>query len=287
MDAVKRYRWPNLVKAREGSATATSGEVFMYLAKDVGELFFLRNGKLGTEIVHQAVESFFRRQSLTVNTSGEIFTYTDAGEDGKKAEISTAEKLSVSSSSASADNAKTVTIHGVVSGEELFETVTLPGAGGVDSTNTYSDVYAISIDGSQSGVITIVGKDSATEYATISPGDRTAKYRKVRLSMKPQAADSIVYYFKKRVPTLENDNQVPEIPAASAIVEMAVAKSYVQQRHIAAYQMKMQDAEASLQRAFDASRQSEALLQATPALSSLSRRRGYHGRNYVVVNNGG
>lgn len=284
MLACRRYRWPSLSKARESTAATTANEPFLYLEKDVGELYFLRNASLGTEAVHQQIENFFRRQGLELDNQGFLWTYSHAGIDGKKAEISSAEQLSISSAQASSDNGKTAIVHGLVGVDEIFESVTIPGAGGVDTTNSFTDLYAVSIDGSQAGVITCAGKTSATTYATIAPGERTAKYKKLRLGMKPSDSTTVTYYFKKNVPLLTNDDQVPEIPAASALVELAAAKSELNQRHIASAESRYAKAQEALALAYDSTRGSEAIMQATPVRSGPYRGRGGRGRAVVVRN---
>lgn len=284
-EAARRFRWPSLSRAREKAVTAVADESFLYLDKDVAQLYFLRNGDLGTEVIHQAIESFFRRQGLELDNGGTIWTYSDAGESGKKADIDSAEALTISSSSASADNGKAVLVHGIVSGDELFESVTLPGAGGINTSNSFSEIYAVSIDGSQSGVITVTGNTSGTEYATIAPGERTAKYRKIRLGMTPSSGTTITYYYKKRTPLLARDDQVPEIPASSALVELAAARQMTQTRNLPAAQQRMASANEMLQLAYDSVRQSDSILQATPYDIRPARGRG--GRTgFVVVNNG-
>lgn len=220
-------RWPELIRGREETLSFT-GSRWLYLPKDVDELFFMQEGSIPNVLPHEAVEQFFANAGDSFDTTGTAFRRTDAGEIGRKFDFSsTAEKITISSSTSTDSN--TVVIHGEDSnGDDIKDVVALPGNGtSVDSTTTFSDLFSVSCDGSQTGTITAAGKTSATTYATIPPNERTARYWRVRIRWVPQSGQVFTIYYKRRVAPLVNDQDVMEIRASYIAIEFATASQYL------------------------------------------------------------
>lgn len=282
----KRYRWPQLLRGSEATATVTSGNRYLYLTdKYIETLYFIFPGQLETLAPVQTIRMFFDRYGSGFDSSGVIQDYADAGEFGIKAAFSsTAEVVTLVSDSAS-DTSVDCLVRGVNSGgtDEVQETVTVTGTTPVASSTTFSDVISVSTDGTQAGVITLAGNTSGTTYATVAPNERTARYKRLRLGSIPSTAETFTYYWKKKVAKLANDDQVPEIPVSRVIIEMAVADQFAEQRKwqaAASYHRSM--AEEALIEAWESTTvQGESVQQATP----MGRWMYEGGRNLIVVNN--
>lgn len=240
----KQWVWPSLIILDESGVSTTAGSSRLYLPKRVDRVYFLYSTTLDAAAIHRHADQFFNRVGTLADSSGVFTDFADVGELGRKADFSsTAELLSVSSSSAS-DTTQTVVIRGVSSGEEILEEVTLSGTTPVDTTNTYSDLYSVSCDGSNAGVISVSGKVSATTYAALAPRERTARYRVLRISGIPSSAETLKIFGRKRVNRLSYDNDVPEIPVSQVLVEKAAAEHFARQRKWAeasAYHMQVAD----------------------------------------------
>ena len=232
-DIATRYRWPYLMRAAESLVVTTSGDKFLYLPKDVGQLYFIIRGTPIGEAPSQTIENFFRRQMELVNTIGRFITYADAGEVGRRAEFSdTAEMLTLQNVGGS--GSQTVLVHGrvTIAGTEtieITESVTLSGSSAANTTNTFSDLLQVSTDGEQTGYISVTGQASATLYATIEPGERTARYKKLRVGYVSDG-ETLTMYYKKAVRRLTEDLSVPEIPVSMALVQMAIGSMFMLER---------------------------------------------------------
>lgn len=232
-DVATRYRWPYLMRGVEQGVTTVSGEKFLYLPKDVAQLYFIMRGTPLGESPHQTIENFFKRQLELVDNVGRFITYADAGEAGRRAEFSTtAEKLTLQNVGGS--GSQSVLVHGrvTISGTEtieLMESVALSGSSAANTTNTFSDLLQVSTDGSQTGYISVTGQASATLYATIEPGERTARYKRLRMGYVSDG-ETLTMYYKKAVRRLTEDLSVPEIPVSMALIQMAIGSMFMLER---------------------------------------------------------
>lgn len=234
-DIATQYRWPTLMRGIETTLSFVSGEKFLFLPKDVGQLYFLIRGAPIAESPHQTIENFFRRQLQTVNTAGRVVTYSDIGETGKRASIVTAEKLTIQNIGGGVAEALTVVVHGkvLISGSEFVETreeVALTGTTAVNTTATFSDLIQVSTSGEQTGLISVTGQSSTTLYATIEPGEETARYKMLRLGYTPDTSETYTIYYKRAVSRLTRDNETPELPISHVLIEFAIASQFMLER---------------------------------------------------------
>lgn len=227
-DLLRRYPWPNLMDAKETGVTATAGQSFVYLPKYVQQVYFLLPSVLDQLAPHEAILQFMNRRGSFKDTQFPIEAFSDAGEVGRKTDFSsTAETLEVSGGTAS----YTALLHGMTStDDEVTEAVLVTSGAATPSNTSFTDLYSVSTDGSHTSVVTVAGVTSSTTYATIGPSERTARYRRLRLSGVPTSAETLAIYYKKRAIPLLNDDQVPEIPVSTAIIHTAIAFFYGHQR---------------------------------------------------------
>jgi hypothetical protein len=237
-DLAARYRWPELLRGFENAYPVVSGEAFLYLPKNLSELYFIIPGSPVAETPHQTIEKFFQRQLETFNSVGRLLTWSDAGEFGRRAEFpATATKLTLQNVGASIATQQTVLVQGLVAvgstseRVELLEEVSLTGSTAVDTVKTYSDLIQVTATGDQTGYISVVSQtDPTLLFATIEPGEVTARYQRIRLGYVPQNSDTVTIYFKKQVKKLTEDTQVPEIPIARVLVELSISAMFAQER---------------------------------------------------------
>lgn len=286
--AVRRADWPALVRARETGITTTSGDRFLYLPKDVAKVYFLVPSDIGDVIPHQTIYDLFTTISQFSTTPGSVYRYADAGESGTKASIATAEAITVFPGG-SAENYN-LRIHGRNGDDEIFENVTISNSTPASSTNTFEEIYAFVSGGEHTGIITLSGVSSSTEYATIGTNERTAKYKRLRVWSVPSSAESIAIFFQKRVQKLTNDDQVPEIPVAQYLVHYAIAQVYSRERKWqGAHITHLQQAEAILADIIAEDKMgSQRIEQGTPYPQQFSRgRTGYGTTSTIIVGGGG
>lgn len=280
---LRRYPWPNLMDARETEFTATSGQAYLYLPKYVQQLYFLLPSVLDQLAPHEAVFAFFNKRGAFKDSGFAIEAFTDAGEVGRKVPFSsTAETLEVSGGTAS----YTALVHGITGDDdEVTEEVNVSSGAAKNTSTSFSDLLSVSTDGSHTSVVTVKGVTSTTTYATIGPTERTARYRRLRLSGVPTSGETIAMYFKKRAVPLVNDDQVPEIPVSVAIIHRATAFFYGHQRRWAnAMQNQLQLAEQAVQDVLgEELGQGFRIEQGVPMASRTSRGRW---RRRIIVNNG-
>lgn len=159
----------------------------------------------------------------------EVGKYTCGAETG-----STAEKVSVVSSSSSDSSPKVLHIKGLVSAVEIEEDIVLTGTSSVDSSNTWdaSQKLQVSIgtnDGTEPslvGVVTVTGKTSSNAISKISPFEIATEYRWIEVSPTPDSdATQPVWdiWYRREIDPLKDDNDIPFIDCCDALVYGAYA----------------------------------------------------------------
>lgn len=234
-DIATQYRWPQLMRGLETTLSFVSGDKYLFLPKDVAELYFIIRGAPIEEAPHQTIELFFRRQLETVDSAGRFITFSDAGEVGRRANVLTAEKFTIQNVGAGVSDTVSVLIHGkvTISGSEqaeVLEEVSLTGTTAANTTNTYADLLQVSVPGTQTGLITVTGQTSTTLYATIEPGEETSRYKLLRLGYVPDTNETFTIYFKRQVRRLTAENQTPELPISHPLIEFAIASQFMLER---------------------------------------------------------
>jgi hypothetical protein len=274
------HRWPGLLRVSEEKASTTSGQKYLYLPLEVEQVYliFPQNGFPPLE--GRDLDTLIEQWSINYNTIGETVAFAEAGEVGYMTDFyTTGETLTITTSSGSATTSGVV--HGLVtSGEgvvdsvEKVEPVSITPGAGVTTSNTWKDLIAVSIDDVASGVvITVTGSSSGRVYARIAQGQRTAKYKRIRLMQPTTTSDLYTLVWKKRVMRLVDDNQSVEIPVGQVLLDLAKSTHLSAQREYSAAQLHYQAANIALEALKSSVSNDGAIVhQAIPAINM---RRGY------------
>ena len=289
-DFASRKRWPQLVRSSEELVTVSSGSKFVYLPKDVEQVYFILPQNSDALLQATNIEQLFNVAGDTFDTPGAALSYAEAGDFARRYDfLAAGEQLSVAQTGLTSTSSAYVT--GIVGGSpgaptstERGETVTVSATAGVYTNltagETYYDISTFSVQANTSAYYTLKGVTSGTIYAQIAPGDQTVRYRRLRLMNPPDADTAVTVYWKKRVAKLVNDNQSIELPIGYAIVNKTMATMYANQREYnAAMGYHDSQGESLADRAFDgAMTQGEKIEQGVPMIGSL-------GRRHVIIRN--
>jgi hypothetical protein len=291
-DLAAQLRWPQLLRGSEKTLTFTAGDKFLYLPKEVSELYFIIPGSPIEEVPHQTIEMFFKRHLNLVDTQGRFVNYADAGEFGRRREFpTTAQRLSVQNIGAAASETQTVLIHGLVQvgstteSTEIIETVSLTGSSAVNTTNSFTDLYQVSCAGTQTGYIQVTEQSDATVlFTVVEPGEVTSRYKRLRLGYVADGSGTYTLYYKRHVRKLTADNSTPELPIARVLVELAIASQFTQERKWqGAATLHQQRAQEMLAHIWEKTvSQASRIEQSVPLTTNIYQRRS----NTIVVSNG-
>lgn len=270
--------WPQLLRYY---TTTLPNASTMYLRRDVGSIELIsdtdRNANLESADVHQ----LYRQFASQIGNAAVPEKIADDGEHGKKADVSAAETLNFVSTAAG-DTTQTVRIWGLdSSNREITEQITLNGTTNVATTNTYSDILRVaSNDTTRSGIVTVTGVTSSTEYVDILPNENTIRYKRIRIS--GNSSNNIIIFFEKKVQKLTYDDDIPELPVSMYLFEQVVAKMFQLQRKWQPAQFHQAEAEKlKLDLLASIETHSQTKRQAAP-----SRQNNLRGGPYIVTNLG-
>ena len=284
----RKYNWPQLLRSSEEVVSLTSAAAHLYLPKEVEALFFVmpKNQDAATNM---ALDSLIRDAGTQFQTSGVVYKWADAGEFGRRRDFHTAaEKITLTTSGTAAVAAVvqgTITSASPgVGAQELREEVSISPSTGVTTTNTFTDIYAVScaaVAATSNALITVTGATSGNTYATIGEGEQTARYRRIRLMLPPTSGDPVTLIWKKRPFKLISDNQAVEIPVGPSLIEAATATMFVNQREYnAAAIYHAQRAKDTSEGAFNASQQQGEHIYLSRPMAGSGRR-----HNKIIVVN--
>jgi len=234
-DIARKKPWPQLMRSSEEERALTAGDSYVYLPKEVEQLYLVLQANQDA-LVQASIEAIIRGAGTAYRTPGGSYTFADAGEFGRRQDFyASGEKITLSTSGSAAVSA---VVHGVtvgkspeVTGQEIREELTISPSTGATTTNTFKDLFSVSVAPLANGaVVTAAGTTSTDVYATIGEGESTARYKRIRI-MQPDAVGSLVTcVWKKRPFKLISDHQSIEIPVGTQLVEACIATMMVNQR---------------------------------------------------------
>ena len=210
------------------------------LDRDVGKIWTVYDQTNGRAVPEGSLESHYRFRAPNMDQTNNIYTgdptgFYPTGVFTVKAEIGdTGEKIDVVSSSTLDLTPNVVQVTGLVDGVRLSEEIVLTGQTGASSSNTYDASQKVSIvvgtnDGTRKsvvGIVTVDGNTSGTVFAKIAPSESAPMYKWINVSPTPKSSGTqptwLVWY-SKRIQPLVNDNDVPIIDIANALVHGIVA----------------------------------------------------------------
>lgn len=281
------HRWKELLRISEEDFSFSVGQKYLYLPKEVEQVYLIFPQNAMPPLEGRSLEQLIEQFSGEYDQNGLTIQFAEAGEVGYRTDFSTSgERLVITHTGTGTIEA---VVHGMVTaGEglvastEKVEIVSVLQSAGGTTTNTFTDLIAVSVQAlADDDIVSVVGNTSGTTYAVISAGERTARYKRIRLMQPPQTADAVTLIWKKRVARLSEDNQVVEIPVGSVLVDDVVATMLSQAKEYSGaslhYQRASRDIE-DLKAAVEID--NKTIVQAIPGMSL---RRGYRhggGTNY-------
>jgi len=263
------FDWPDLWRVESAEVSTFSGEAYIFMPRHVDLVKKIVVDSNKQIMWNSNPEMFFNRFFDTLDTNANMFAYTSNGSSPTKRVIITPETLNLVSSDAG-DTSPVVEIWGLVSGEELNESVTLNGTAPVTTSNTFTRITRIGTntgigDSSRAGNITITGTTSSTEYAVIPNYEFDSRYQSIRVKDGPSANDTLSIVYKKKVRKLINDGDTLEIPADLILFEMSTADILQSEGKYSQAQTNMQQGQRLLLEMMSRyANQTEAIFQSNP-----------------------
>jgi hypothetical protein len=237
---LRAYPFPENIRKYTLDIVAEQAEYA--LNRDVETVITVFDVTNGVPIEWSQLEDYVRIRASTFDQSGNVITgdpttmfligkYRCCDETG-----STAEKISVVSSSSSDSDPLLVQIRGLVSGVEVQEDLVITGTSAATSVNTYDATQKLAVhvgtnDGtttSLTGVITISGVTSGNTISKIAPRTLATEYQWIQVS--PQPTDSATQpdwyiWYRKKFVELENDSDMPILDCCNEIIQGAYAEA--------------------------------------------------------------
>ncbi len=275
----RSHRWPQLHRISEERSSFTTGQSYLYLPKEVEQVYLIFPQNGFAPLQGRALDSLINEYSITYDDTGTTVAFAEAGEVGFCTDFyTTGETLTITHSGSGTVSG---VVHGLTSGAEgetaaveQTETVSILQSTGVITTNTWKDLIGVSVEELAAGdVVTVAGTTSLRTYAKIAAGERTARYKRIRLMQPTATADAYTLVWKKRVMRLSEDHQSVEIPVGQVLIDLTTSAVLSSQREYGAATMHYQAAMAAIESLKNAtSIDGSTVHQAIPGMSL---RRGY------------
>lgn len=266
----KNFMWRQAIEFDE-AITLTAGVEFISLPKRVEKILAITDRVNSRVVIPITVNILMRKYIDQITVQDNPTLYTPAGEYGSKATLTAAAKVQAVSNN-SGDITQKVRILGLVSGEELTETITLNGVTAVDSSYTYDSgslLRMVSKDGTTTGTITVKEKTANTVLATIAPWELVPRYLRLRLLQVPLSASTLYITYKRRHIRLVNNEDIIEIPALDVLKKMTFADGLTEQRQHQKALLQTQEAQALLAELKGGENQGDELEQTMPEIRDL------------------
>ena len=208
---LQTYKWPFLLWPQvETLAVTTAARIYAIhpMAARLESLFNPTTQRYIVEMPHRQLPTF--QQPTTTQTPASYFRM--AGTSHVAAQPGAATTIRIVSSDAADDGASwTVILKGVVSGAYVEETLEANGTSQVTSTNSFSTILSVTKVGTWAGTLT-VSTTGGTTLLVLTSGERGRQYPLIEFLQTPDA-DSLQYRFYRMPIKLENDHDIPDIPA--------------------------------------------------------------------------
>lgn len=273
------YRWKELLRVAEERSSTTAGQKYLFLTKEVEQVFLIFPQNNAGVLLGMPLDTLIEQYGSSYDESGLTVKFAEAGEVGYMTDFyTTGETLTITHSGSGTVSGVvhglTGAAEGISSSVEVTEAVSILQTTGVVTSNTYTDLISVSVDSLAAGdVVTVTGTTSTRTYAKISAGERTARYKRIRLMPPSNSADTYTLVWKKRVMRLSEDHQSVEIPVGQVLIDMVVSTMLSNQREYGAAQMHHVRAQQELERLMvSAGADAPGVQQMIPAINL---RRGY------------
>ena len=205
------HLWSWLRRKTSFSTVANTSEYV--LGREVDRIALMRQESTPTKIKQIPDELFFRLVPDPDDTGSPLW-YRLWDIEGVSTRLSSAGTIDVLSSSASDAGSVelAVSVLGFVSGILRTETYQLNGTTAVAGSLTFQarEIY-VSKQKNTTGTITVRRNSDSSTIVTLGPTERAPKFKVINLYPIPSAAITIYVEYYARIPTLNNDSDVPII----------------------------------------------------------------------------
>ena len=215
--------------------TLTASQVEYIFDRNVFKVWGIFDKTNGFPIKKDTIQNHILHHAIDLDVTNNILAddptrWRPVGTFTVKAEIVSAEKVTVVSTSASDISPNVVRVSGLVNGVILGENIVLTGTSSAASTNTYdaNQKLKISIGTSDQtrktvvGKITVTGQTSSTVYAQVSPQEFAHEYHWFRVSPTPKASGTQPtweIWHSLPIEFLVNDNDIPIYDCCDELVQ--------------------------------------------------------------------
>ena len=213
---------------RQDTVTATIGQNYLVLPQDCLVLLSMQDRTNDKDLKPTSQEVANRLYSDIAGTSGIPFTYW-LEESSVLAQPTSASTITVKSSEA-ADTSQTIRMRGRTTSGENQASGSLNGTSSVNLLASCTQVDQVSKDAASNGFVTIYSNSEAVTIAVIYPRSRTARYKRAHLVYVPESALTYHIAYKRRLPRLEFDEDIPVLDCWNALIIGAYADCLYQQR---------------------------------------------------------
>lgn len=200
-------------RRRKSTITTVVSQESYNLDEEVDIIAVIRQRTTPVKLVQMEDETFYNYvPNLEDLGTGSPLSYRFWEETGFSTNITTAEALSVVSSSAADGASFFVRITGRDSnGLVVSENITLNGITAAASSNTYASLLSISKSARTTGIITVSGGTTATVFCRLAPTNMAPRFKRISLYPVPSAAITLYLEYYEVFRELVNDYDIPQM----------------------------------------------------------------------------
>lgn len=262
-DIMRRYEWPQVRRTTTFVTTADSET--QVLIKDVDRVLQIQDRT--NDVVLQKIDPQLAAKTMVdlQDTSGIPHAYWEE-EDTVAAQPTSGSTLSIASNSAS-DVTQTVRVWGIVNGEEDSEQVSLAGTTAQVTTRSFTRVDRVAKSDVTIGRVRVTANAGAVTVVDLGSGEYTARYTRIHLVRRPNAAITYNMTYLYKVLRLINDQDIPVIPCHTALIVGAYAQGLEEHRQFAKAQIEWAKYEGAVNNLIDRyERQGDSFTQFVPQI---------------------
>jgi hypothetical protein len=227
-EVLERELWP--FSMRTTTFSTTSGTAGYYFPADFGKMVSLTQRTTPMQLQRIWIGDFERIMPDPTLSSGVPLYYMELLNERVLAQPTAAGVITLASNSNS-DLTQYASIWGTTGGIDRIERVLISGQNFVSSTNSYTKLYAVTLDLSCVGTIAAYQKTVGTNVANLYPGETERAYKKFNLYPTPDATYTMYMTYQAGQTLLINDSDVPIIPSAyhSMLENLVIGKLLLNQ----------------------------------------------------------
>ena len=211
-----RFIWSEVLLIDE-TCTTSVGDISVMLPRDIATVFAITERSVNSILKPSAPYVYQSKYLSGITSQANPVGYTHAGTIGVSLQPYPVGTINVVSSS-SADTTQTVRIYGLdANGFHQSNEVTLNGTSEVTTSGSFSAVHDAVKSERTVGTVTIKNT-GGTNLEVIEPDRYSNIYIKIKLQQPADAVYTLYVSGKQRFRELYNDQDIPRIPIADALV---------------------------------------------------------------------